>query len=32
MAVVLWRTKLAADGSTSPQVTARHRDPAPSEL
>jgi hypothetical protein len=32
MAVVLWRTKLSADGSTSPQVTARHRDPAASEL
>jgi hypothetical protein len=32
MAIVLWRTKPAADGTTSPQATARHRNPAPSGL
>jgi hypothetical protein len=32
MAIVLWRTKTAADGGASPQATARRRNPAPSGL
>lgn len=28
MAIVLWRTKQHADGSTSPPATLRHRNPA----